>query len=90
VLVERVQERIAAGDRHPGHGEQDDETLHGTVIPNLRDDRDPLFEAPDRYIKVDTGPGDGGETDPPHGVLLAELRDFLTGEHPESPPVAGG
>lgn len=35
VLVRRVEERIARGDRHPGHGEQDQQTLHQTVIPNL-------------------------------------------------------
>ena len=90
VLVERVQERVATGDRHPGHGEQDDETLHGTVIPNLKTDRDPLLEAPDLYILVDTASGDDGETDPPYDALLTEVRAFLTGTHPESPPVTGG
>ena len=90
VLVRRVQERIAKGDRHPGHGEQDEETLHGTVIPNLKTDRDPLLEAPDGYILVDTGVGDDGETAPPYDELLAEVRDFLTGAHPESPPVTEG
>lgn len=86
VLVRRVKERIAKGDRHPGHGEQDDATLHGTVIPNLKTDCDPLLEAPDLYILVDTGVGDDGETDPPYDALLAEVRDFLTGAHPGSPP----
>jgi len=90
VLVQRVKERIARGDRDPGHGEQDQQTLHGTVIPNLKTDRDPLLDAPDLYILVDTGACDDGETKPPYEALLAEVRDFLTGAHPESPPLTPG
>jgi len=90
VLVRRVKARITEGDRHPGHGEDDERTLYDTVIPNLKTDRDPLLEAPDLYILVDTGTGDDSETDPPYDALLAEVRDFLTGAHLGSPPVTDG
>ena len=54
LLAERVKERAESGDRHPGHGDQDDEALHEEVIPDLLEDPDPLLEAPDLYILVNT------------------------------------
>lgn len=83
VLVQRVKERIARGDRHPGHGEQDQQTLHETVIPNLLTDRDPLLDAPDFYILVDTG----DLSDAAYADLLSKLEDFLAGAHPVSQDV---
>jgi predicted kinase len=54
VLAERVKERAEKGDRHPGHGDQDPETLHKEVIPDLLTEPDHLLEAPDIYLLVDT------------------------------------
>jgi predicted kinase len=54
VLAGRVKERAVSGDRHPGHGDQDLEALHEEVIPELLTDPDPLLDAPDFYILVNT------------------------------------
>jgi predicted kinase len=78
VLVKRVKERMAKGDRHPGHGEQDQATLHEEVIPNLRKDPDALLEAPDFYIMIDTAEVPDSE----YEDLRDKVRVFMAGEEP--------
>ena len=79
VLVERVKERMERGDRHPGHGEQDKETLHGEVIPNLRNDPDHLLEEPDFYILIDTAEVPDSE----YEDLRAKVQAFMAGNEPD-------
>lgn len=79
VLVQRVKERMERGDRHPGHGEQDQETLQGEVIPNLREDPDALLEAPDFYIMIDTAEVPDSEYEDLHAKVCA----FMAGVEPE-------
>ena len=83
LLVQRVQERIEQGDRHPGHGETDQQTLEGTVIPNLREDSDPWLEEPDFYILVDMGEFD----DAAYEDLRCKVEDFMAGATPVSQDV---
>lgn len=78
LLVRRVQERIEKGDRHPGHGETDRQTLEGTVIPNLRHDSDPWLEEPDFYILIDMGEFD----DDAYEDLRCKVEDFMAGATP--------
>ena len=78
VLVQRVKERMERGDRHPGHGEQDKQTLHGEVIPNLRSDPDPLLDAPDFYIMIDTAEVPDSE----YEDLRGNLQAFMIGAEP--------
>ena len=79
VLVERVKERMERGDRHPGHGEQDKETLHAEVIPNLRNDPDHLLDEPDFYILIDTAEVPDSE----YEDLRAKVQAFMAGNEPD-------
>ena len=74
VLARRVRERAESGDRHPGHGDQDDAALHEEVIPDLLTDPDPLLDAPDCYILLNT---EDEMTDEKYGELLEKVRTFL-------------
>jgi predicted kinase len=74
VLVRRVKERAESGDRHPGHGDQDEAALHAEVIPDLLTDPDPLLDAPDCYILLNT---EGEMTDEEYGELLEKVRAFI-------------
>jgi hypothetical protein len=76
VLAERVKERAEEGDRHPGHGDQDPETLHKEVIPDLLTDPDHLLQAPDIYILVDSEE----ISDEEYAELLAKVRQILDGD----------
>jgi len=74
VLARRVKERAESGDRHPGHGDQDMEALHEEVIPDLLTDPDPLLDAPDCYILLNT---EEEMTDEKYLDLLGKVREVI-------------
>lgn len=74
VLAKRVAERAESGERHPGHGDQDQEALRDEVIPELLADPDPLLGAPDHYILHDTSEE---LTDERYLALLDKVRAFV-------------
>jgi predicted kinase len=76
VLARRVRERAESGDRHPGHGDQDEAALREEVIPDLLTDPDPLLDAPDCYILLDTG---DELTDEKYREVLDKVRAFIAG-----------
>jgi predicted kinase len=76
VLAERVKERAESGERHPGHGDQDEQALHEEVIPEVLTDPDPLLEAPDYYIVVNTEE----ITDEKYREMLGGVQTFLAGK----------
>jgi predicted kinase len=74
VLAERVAKRAESGERHPGHGDQDQEALREEVIPELLTDPDPLLDAPHAYILHNT---EEELTDARYADLLARVRAFV-------------
>jgi predicted kinase len=74
VLAQRVKERAESGERHPGHGDQDLEALREEVIPDLLTDPDPLLDAPDCYILVNT---EDEMTDESWAELCDRVRLFI-------------
>lgn len=74
VLAKRVKTRAESGKRHPGHGDQDEEALHAEVIPDLLTDPDPLLDAPDFYILLNT---EDKMTDEKFAELLDSVRGAL-------------
>ena len=73
VLAERVRERAESGERHPGHGDQDAETMNEEVIPELLTNPDPLLDASDFYILINT---EEEMTDEKYMALLGKVRKF--------------
>jgi predicted kinase len=81
VLARRVKERAESGDRHPGHGDQDMEALHEEVIPDLLTDPDPLLDAPDCYILLNT---EEEMTDDKYLDLLDKVREVIERNDPRT------
>jgi hypothetical protein len=81
VLARRVKERAESGDRHPGHGDQDMEALHEEVIPDLLTDPDPLLDAPDCYILLNT---EKEMTDDKYLDLLDKVREVIEPNDPRA------
>jgi predicted kinase len=74
VLARRVKERAESGDRHPGHGDQDMEALHEEVLPDLLTEPDPLLDAPDCHILLNT---EEEMTDQRYAELLGRVRAVI-------------
>jgi predicted kinase len=86
VLAERVEERAESGERHPGHGDQDERTLYGEVIPDLLTDPDPLLPGSDYYLVVDTEE----ISDRKYREVLTGVEAFLAGHVNDAGSTAEG